>query len=75
MIKKTKKLINQLKPFWKEMRIKQSLFYRELFNIEKRMAKETKIKDIDFFSCDGEIVGIGNATRTMKLIHDSELEG
>ena len=74
-IKKTKKLIEQLKPFWKEMRTEQSKFHKKLIEIEKRMEKATKIKDIEFFWCDEGIVGIGNTDRTLELIHDNELEG
>ena len=70
-----KELIKQLKPYWKEMRERQTSFFRNLSEIEARMEKETKIKGIEFFYCDGEIVGIGNADRTLELIHDSELEG
>ena len=72
---KTKELIKKLKPFWKEMRERQTSFFRNLSEIEARMEKETKIKGIEFFFCDGEIVGIGNADRSLKLVHDSELEG
>jgi hypothetical protein len=40
-----------------------------LSDIEKKMAKETGIEDIEFFFCDGDLAGIGNTSRTMKLIH------
>ena len=73
-IKKTKKLIEQLKPFWKEMRTEQSNFLHKLFEIERRMETTTKIKGIEFFWCDDDIVGIGNFDRTMELIHDSEFK-
>jgi len=38
------------------------------------MEKATGIKGIEFFWCDGEIAGIGNMSRTLPLIHDTELE-
>ena len=54
--------------------ILQDEFYEELFKLEKLMEKETKIEGIEFFIPDGGIVGIGNAQRTMRLIHAHELE-
>ena len=38
------------------------------------MEKVTGIKGIEFYHCDGEIAGIGNADRSMSLIHWRELE-
>ena len=72
--KKTKKLIKQLKPYWKKVQIIVGEFYGQLANLEKEMEKETGIPTIEFFMCDNEIVGIGNTQRTMPLIHDKELE-
>lgn len=43
-------------------------FYTELEELEEVMAKETKIKDIEFFWNDNSIVGIGNRSRTIKLV-------
>jgi hypothetical protein len=44
-------------------------FYDKLNELEKIMEAATKIEGIEFFSCDGEYMGVGNADRTMKLIH------
>ena len=74
MMKKTKGLIKKLKPFWKEMRREQKMFFDQLNVIELRMRKKTGIKDMEFFWCDDDIVGIGNVDRTLELIYDSELE-
>lgn len=71
-IRKTKKLIETLRPFWKAMRFVTSVYFKELSEIEKNMEKKTGIKGLFFFWCDDEIVGIGNDDRTLDLIHDSE---
>ncbi len=73
-IKKTVKLIKQLQPYWKKLRRLEDIFYKKVSNLEKQMEKETGIKDIYFFSCDNEHVGIGNAMRTIELIKMEELE-
>ena len=73
-IKVDKKLIRRLKKYWKAAMILQDEFYEELFKLEKLMEKETKIEGIEFFIPEGGIVGIGNAQRTMRLIHAHELE-
>ena len=70
---KTKKLVKQLKPYWKKVQIILGEFYGQLANLEKEMEKETGIPTIEFFFCDNEIVGIGNAERTMPLINEKEL--
>ena len=73
-IKVDKRLIRRLKKYWKAAMILQEKFYEELSKLEKMMEKDTKIKEIEFFIIEGEIVGIGNAQRTMRLIHAHELE-
>lgn len=73
MKKVNKKIINKLKPFWEELKWEQYIFNCHIRNIEKRMQKETKIKDIEFFYCDG-YYGIGTASKSIKLIHGNELE-
>lgn len=73
-IETNKNLINKLKPFWRELQSLENKFYNEMQKIEKRMAITVKINDIEFFMSDGYYCGIGNNTRTMRLIHDNELE-
>jgi hypothetical protein len=75
MIKKTKKLIKTLKPFWKQMEKARTDYFNILKCIETMMEKKTNIKGIEFFWCDDGIVGIGNINRTLELVHDNELEG
>lgn len=73
-IKKTTKLIKQLQPYWKELDILESKFAQKVNKLEVKMEKETGIKGIYFFRCDGEHVGIGNLSTTMELIRMEELQ-
>ena len=73
-VKITKKLLKQLRPFWQELGKIQDYYDTEIAKLEEKMIKKTGIKDIEFFFCDNEIVGIGNTERTMRLIRDTELE-
>lgn len=73
-IKKTKKLIKQLKPFWEDLQNKQKEFNKWVYSLEKVMEHRTGIKGVEFFMCDNEYVGIGNLERTMQLIQARELE-
>ena len=59
-----------LKKYWNALEILEGKYYEKISDLEKKMAKETGIKDICFFKCDGEYVGIGNEARTMKLVQD-----
>ena len=73
-IKMTLKLLKILKAYTKlYLRIERK-HYKERFKLEKMMEHETGIKGIEFFLCDGEFAGIGNAKRTMKLIHRKRLK-
>ena len=72
-IKVTKKLLKQLKPFWRELQKIQDSYNIKIAELEEEMAKKTGIENIVFFFCDNEIVGIGNVERTIRLIHDTEL--
>ena len=68
-IKATKELKEKLIPFFKRFEKIENNFCNDVEIFEKRMEKETGIKGIEFFFSDGEMVGIGNAERTMELIH------
>lgn len=77
---KTPELIACLRPFWKELREALAPLTRaesrEVDEIEKRMRDITGIKDLEFiFGDDGSVAGIGTTSRSMELIHDTELEG
>lgn len=72
-IKVTRKLLKQLKPFWRELQKIQGSYNIKIAELEEEMAKKTGIENLEFFFCDNEIVGIGNVERTIRLIHDTEL--
>ncbi len=73
-IKVTKKLLKQLKPFWRKLQKIRDDYNIKAVRLEERMAKKTGIENIEFFSCDNDVVGIGNVERTLRLIQDTELE-
>jgi len=69
-----KELIKKLKPYWKKTMELQGKYNLEIYGLEKQMQKELGIEDLEIFHSDGDAVGIGNSTRTMKLIHAYEIE-
>jgi len=73
-IKITRKLLRILKVYTKLHSRIEGEYHRRLAELEKMMEHETGIKGIEFYFCDGEFAGIGNAERTMKLIHRNKLE-
>lgn len=70
----TKQLLKKLKPYWKKVLAIEAEYCGRLGQLEYRMEKKTGIKGIEFYKCDGEIVGIGNLARTMPLIQSEELD-
>lgn len=68
-IKLTKEQKRIIQVSWLRFVEIESEFYDKLNKLEKTMEVATKIEGIEFFSCDGEYVGVGNSYRTMKLIH------
>lgn len=70
----TKKQLQIFKKYWKDVKKLEENFYRGIGRFEEKMSKETGIPDIEIFFCDGEMVGIGNYDRTMKLIQRNQLE-
>jgi len=65
----TKEQILIIKAYWEKFYEVENEFYSRIQDLEKDLERETKIKGIEFFACDGEYCGVGNADRTMKLIH------
>jgi len=70
----TKKQLNILKKYWKRYQDNYDKFWGETGELERAMNIETKIKDLEFFWCDGECVGIGQYDRKMALIPREDLE-
>ena len=60
---KNKELIKKLKPYIREARKAEDLFYSKIGKIERKMSKELGIKDLEIFMCDGSIAGIRRKKR------------
>lgn len=73
MKKLTKKEIDKLKPYWKAVKKIEDRYWLEVYRLEDSM-KQKLGKEYEFFHCDGELAGIGDVGRTIKLIHPEELE-
>lgn len=73
-IKVTTKLVKQLHMFWPKIQLIEEEYWKEINKAEKELEELAGIKDIEIFHSDGEIVGIGNAERTIRLIHRHEIE-
>ena len=52
----------------------KSEFDGRVYDLEKELEREVNVEGIEFFMCDNEYVGVGNADRTMRLIQTDELE-
>jgi len=73
----TKEQINIMKLYWKMFQAEYDIFWGRVGELEKGMAKKTGIKDIEFIKddmCSGEWIGIGNASRTLRLLQREDLE-
>ena len=67
-IKLTPALKKKLNRWWHIYRMIEDDFWENIQETEKKMAKDTGIKDIEFFFGDDPgCKGIGNASRTMPL--------
>jgi hypothetical protein len=73
-IKVDKKLLKKLKPYWEKLVLMQCEFVGRVSELEDEMSREVGIKNLEFFQCDNEFVGIGNVNKTLKLISSYELE-
>ncbi len=72
----TKKQLAIMKEGWKRFQEIQNTYHRLIFRLEAKLSKETGIKDLEFFHdsmCAGW-AGIGNVSRTLKLLQREELE-
>jgi hypothetical protein len=73
-MKVTPKLIKQLHLYWPKIELVQDRYWAEINKMEKELEELTGIKNIDIYHADNSIVGIGNAERTIRLIHKHEIE-
>lgn len=73
-IKPTPKQLKQMKACWLKLQSIEESYYGAKGRLEDEMELLTGIEGIEFFSCDGAVVGIGNGARTMKLIQREKLE-
>lgn len=74
-MKNTKRLRRQLVPFVQRFHEIEERFFEEVYALEKEMEEATGIEGIEFFQgFDGGYVGVGNADRSMQLIHFGEIE-
>jgi len=71
----TKKQLKILRRGWEKYQKVLDTFYQATFDIERWMEEQTKINGVEFFWGDSEVIGIGNAERTMKLVLRKDLEG
>ena len=71
--------IKKLKPYWAKLERLEYEFLKKVDKLEKEMQKEMQkeinIPDLFFYSNDGGYCGIGDQSRTIKLIHEHELKG
>ena len=67
-LKPNKKQIKIMKQHWQGLCLLRENYHQEVEKIEQSMRKQTGIEDLEFFETDQGYQGIGNASRTMKLI-------
>ena len=70
----TKKQIKIMKKYHKLYEAVEDAWWKNVYELEVGMSKETGIDELEFFRCDGEYVGVGNVERTMRLIMRKKLD-
>lgn len=73
-LKPTKKQLALMNFYWAMFRREENKFYEKIADLEKKLQADTKIRDIEFIQFDNFFIGIGNASRTMKLYQQEDLE-
>ena len=72
----SKAQIKKLKVFWKSQLETTNRYKENIYAIEKAMADSLGIDNLEFFWCDGSIVGIGDyPMSTYKLVQGNEIMG
>ena len=64
----------KLKKYHNKMVRLEDDFFVAVERLSEKMRKEVGIEDLEFFILHEGYVGIGNASRTMKLIQREELD-
>jgi hypothetical protein len=72
-IKVTPKIMKEFKDAWKLVQHASNQYWGAINQIEDSLKKVTGI-DAEIFHCDGELVGIGEVNREMKLVLREDLE-
>ena len=72
-IKVTPKLMKELKYAWKEVKQANDKYWSNIRHIEDNIRLITGV-NIEIFYVDGDLVGIGEAGRDMRLVTREELE-
>ena len=73
-IRNTRSLRKKLLPFCDEFHLVWDEFFRKVMVIEGEMEKATKIEGVEFYSGDGEYIGVGNLDKTMPLIFFEDIK-
>jgi hypothetical protein len=74
-LKITPQLLNKLKKWWRIYRCIQDDYWQQVVETENKMRQDAGIEDLEFFHPEGDLaVGIGNDSRTMRLIQQEKLE-
>jgi len=76
-LKNKEKIIERLKPFWKNYWDEEKKFMQKILKLEKEMNKKLTLGvELEFFYAEGECVGIGASDysdrKKFPLIQDSE---
>ena len=70
----TKKQMEIFRKYWILFKEIERDYYSQIRDLEIQLEEESKITEIQFFRSDDGYCGIGNAARTMPLIHEHDLE-
>lgn len=73
-LKPSKKQLGIMSLYFKILEQEEIIFLNKVCYLERKMSKETGIEGLEFFRFDGEFIGVGNVSRTLKLIQADELK-
>jgi len=73
-LKPTKKQLEIMRLYFNMLEQEENIFFMKVYELEKEMRNKVGINDLEFFRCDGEFVGVGNISKTMKLLQKEDLE-